>query len=99
MFQKALGSGDAAQERERAGLCEEVCKLWREHSRGTVYRAGVEGAGAEPEAVSRDVQGHSGAGDSGAAAQDFVELPCGVGIDTDEILRRLLAFMPPPKEG
>ncbi len=39
------------------------------------------------------------AGDSGAAAQDSAELPCGVErIDTDEILGRLLKHLPPPKE-
>ncbi len=49
------GAGDAAQERERAGLCEEVCELWRKYSRGAVYCAGGEGAGVEPEALPRDV--------------------------------------------
>ena len=75
------GAGDAAQERKCAGLCEEVCELWREYSRGAVYCAGGEGARAEPEAIPRDLRGHYGAGDSGAAAQDSAELPCGVGAD------------------
>ena len=73
------GARHAAQERQRAGLREEVCQLRRQRARGAVHCAGGQGARALAQALSRNLRRHRFGGCSRPAPPHSAQLPRGVG--------------------
>ena len=93
------GARHTAQERKRARLREEICELWRQRPRGTVHCAGRKGARAlakryhvtydDITSVVVPVLRHRILLNFHAESDR---------IDADEILNRLIAQVPRPKE-